>query len=382
VRFEVVPGITSAIAVPAYAGIPVTLRHSSTAFTVVTGHEDPDKSDELDWGAVARVGGTIVVLMGVGRLRRIVERLMSEGLAPETPVAVIRWGTRPEQSTLRATLGTVLEHEDDLEPPATIVIGAVAGLDLRWYEDLPLLGHRVVVTRTRGQASGLSSLLRQRGAHPVEVPTIEIVEPEDGGEALRRAAETVSGYDWIVFTSANGAERFLGLLRDARALGGTKIAAIGPATTEVIRAFNVVADLVPDRYVAEALLDVFPSAGTPPGRVLLPRAAVARDVLPDGLRSLGWDVEVVDAYRTVPATIDAEGRRAVAEADIVTFTSSSTVENFVTAYGRDHLPEIVACIGPITAQTARGLGLRVDVEAAEHTIPGLVEALEDHLGRA
>jgi uroporphyrinogen III methyltransferase/synthase len=379
VPFEVVPGITSAIAAPAYAGVPLTMRHSSTLFTVITGHEDPDKGGEIDWETVARLGGTIVVLMGVARLPKIVARLLAGGLPADTPVMSVQWGTRPEQRSVRATLGTILDHE--LASPSTIVIGKVAGLDLGWFESRPLFGRRVVVTRAREQASDLVAALRAHGADTIEAPTIEIDEPADGGVALRQAAADVSTYDWVVFTSANAVRRFFPLLRDSRALGGVQVAAIGPGTADVLAARHVVADLVPDRFVAEALIDAFPAPpGDGAGRVLLPRAALAREVLPEALRAAGWHVDVVEAYRTRRAPVTDELRKAVSEADVITFTSSSTVTNFVDAFGSDAAPPIVTCIGPITAATARERGLRVDVEAEVHTIDGLVDALVVHAG--
>lgn len=380
VPFEVVPGITSAIAVPAYAGIPVTQRHSSTLFTVITGHEDPDKGGELDWEAVAKLGGTIVVLMGVGRLPAIVRRLKAGGLPGDTPVAAVRWGTRPEQSTVRATLDTITDHE--LESPSTIVIGQVAALNLDWYEQRPLFGRTVVVTRAGDQASSVVHALRARGAEPLLVPTIEIGEPADGGAALRAAAASVGTYDWVVLTSTNGADRFLRELRDGRDLAGVKLAAIGSATAEAIARHHLVADLVPEEYVAESLLAAFPApAAGDRGRVLLARAATAREVLPDGLRALGWDVDVVEAYRTHRTEIGEETRMAVLDADVVTFTSSSTVDNYVRTMNTVETPPVVACIGPVTAATARAHGMHVDVEATEYTLPGLVSAIEAHFSR-
>ncbi len=372
VAFEIVPGITSAIAVPAYAGIPVTLRHSSTSFTVVTGHEEPGTGDEgsVDWRAIARVGGTIVILMGVARVRRITAELVAGGLSPDTPVAAVRWGTRPEQHTVRATLATIAAQP--LATPSVIVVGEVAGVDLAWFERRPLFGRRVVVTRTRQQASRLTVALRDAGAEVVEVPAIEIVEPADGGAALLGAAGRLGEYDWVVVTSPNGAHRLLAAVPDARAFGRAKVAAIGPGTAAVLANGRIAADLVPDRFVAEALLDALPDG---PGRLLLARAEIARDVLPDGLRARGWDVDVVDAYRTIPAAITDEQRAAVAGADLITFTSSSTVEHSMAAFGRGGLPPAVACIGPVTAATARDHGLDVAVEASVHTIEGLVAAL-------
>jgi uroporphyrinogen III methyltransferase / synthase len=383
VPFEIVPGISSAIAVPAYAGIPVTMRHSSELFTVITGHEDPAKGGELDWEAVARLGGTIVILMGIGRLPKIVDRLLAGGLDPATPVAVVRWGSRPEQHTVRATLGTIIEHRDELASPSVIVVGRVAAKDLSWFESRPLFGRTVVVTRAREQASSLVSRLRAEGADTVEVPVIRIAEPADDGAARRAAARALrdATFQWVVFTSANGVERFFTEVRDARDFGGARVAAIGPATARALAGRGIVADVVPERYVAESLLEALPAAGPAGGRILLARAAVARDVLPDGLRAAGWDVDVVDAYRTVVAEVSGAQRDGIGRADAVTFTSSSTVDRFLDVLGPDAVPPVVACIGPITAATARARGLRVDVEAEIHTIEGLVDALGNHLAR-
>jgi uroporphyrinogen III methyltransferase/synthase len=372
IPFEVVPGITSAIAAPAYAGIPVTLRYSSTSFTVVTGHEDPTSGEgTVDWEAIARVGGTILVLMGVGRIATIVERLLAGGLPPDTPAAAVTWGTRPEQVTVRCRLADLPTQV--VKPPAVFVVGQVAAEELAWYERRPLFGKRIVVTRTRAQASELSARLHDLGAEAIEVPTITIEPPADGGAAVRAAADRLAAgtYDWLVLTSPNGVERFLAEVPDSRSVRAS-VAAIGPGTAAALAERRIVADLVPERYVAEGLLDAFPPG---PGRVLVARAEVARDVLPDGLAADGWDVDVVDAYRTVAATITDEQLERIGSADAITFTSSSTVERFVDAAGLDHLPPVVACIGPVTADTARRLGLTVDVEASEHTIAGLVAAL-------
>jgi uroporphyrinogen III methyltransferase/synthase len=275
---------------------------------------------------------------------------------------------------VRATLATILDH--DLEPPSTIVIGKVAALNLDWFESRPLFGRRVVVTRAREQASDLVAALRAEGADTIEVPAIAIGDPADGGARLRQAADEVATYDWVVFTSANAVRRFFPLLRDTRALGGVQVAAIGPGTADVLAEHHVVADLVPERFVAESLIEAFPS---PPddrvGRILIPRAAVAREILPDALRADEWEVDVVEAYRTQPGEVTDDERKAVADADIITFTSSSTVTNFVDAFGAAAAPPVVACIGPITAATARERGLTVDVEADVHTIEGLVDAI-------
>ncbi len=341
--------------------------------------------------------------MGVARWPQIAERLVAGGLPPDTPAAAVRWGTRSEQHSIRATLATLADHP--LEAPSVIVVGAVAGLDLRWFEDRPLLGRRVVVTRTRAQASELSAALWELGAEAVEVPVIEIGPPSDDGAALAAAVTSLAPGDWLVFTSPNGVERTFALIPDTRALGGVQVAAIGPGTAAALARHAVVADLVPERYVAEGLLDAFPD---PPhqaemtrrqlltdfaeaaeeadgagvdvsGRVVIARAEEAREVLPEGLAERGWHVEVVPAYRTQPVVPADDTRAAVAAADAVTFTSSSTVRSFVDAFGRDAVPPVVACIGPVTAATARELGLDVTVEADPHTIPGLVAALRTAL---
>jgi uroporphyrinogen III methyltransferase/synthase len=376
VAFEVVPGVTSAIAVPAYAGVPLTHRGMSTSFTVVTGHSRHAVDVETNWEALAAVGGTLVVLMGVANRAAIATRLMAGGLPPATPVLGVTWGTRPEQRSVRTTLADLATT--DLVPPATIVIGAVAGLDLAWYERRPLLGRTVVVTRAREQASLLSERLRALGARPVELPSIRIAEPADGGAGLAAAAAGMAAgrYAWVVLTSANAVDRLGRLLGDGRSWAGVRIAAIGPGTAAALARLGLVADLVPDRSVAEGLLAAFPP---PPaggdGRVLLARAAVGRDVLPDGLAAAGWAVEVVETYRTEPAPADPAAAAMAAGADAVCFTSSSTVTNYLAALGVTAVPPVVASIGPATSATVRAAGLPVTVEAVEPTVAGLVDAL-------
>ena len=375
VAYEVVPGITSALAVPAYAGIPVTQRFSSTSFTVVTGHEDPASGEgTVDWSAVARTGGTLVILMGVGRWPAIAAGLLAAGLPADTPAAAVRWGSRPEQHTTRATLATLGDHP--LAAPSVIVVGGVAAEELEWFTAKPLFGKTVVVTRARAQASTLVGRLRELGADVVEAPAIEVVESEDGGAALADATARIATFDWVVFTSPNGVHRTFAGLPDSRALAGVQVAAIGSGTAAALASYRVVADLVPSEYVAESLLAALPSPPPDrPGRILLARAAVARDVLPDGLRAAGWEVEVVEAYRTQPAELSADDVERVAGADAVTFTSSSTVTNLLDAVGIEGAPPVVVSIGPITSATARDRGLVVTAEAAEHTIDGLVAAL-------
>jgi uroporphyrinogen III methyltransferase/synthase len=315
--------------------------------------------------------------MGVARIGRIAAALMAAGRPPDTPVAAVQWGTRPEQVTVRATLGTIAGR--DLGTPSTIVVGEVAAADLAWFENRPLFGRRVVVTRARAQASDLVERLAALGAATVEAPAIEITDPADGGKALDAAVARLGDYDWLVLTSPNGARRLLEALDraglDTRALGGVRLAAIGPGTAAALAGARLRPDLVPERFVAESLLAVFPAPPAGGGRVLLARAAVARDVLPAGLADRGWQVDVVDAYRTEARPLDDRTAASVAEAEVVTFTSSSTVTNFLAALGDRPRPPVVAAIGPVTAATARDHGLEVAVEADVHTIAGLVDAL-------
>ncbi len=378
VPFEVVPGVTSAIAAPAYAGIPVTHRGLSTSVTIVTGHEDPTKSGtDTDWAALARGTGTLVVLMGAGHLSDIAKALLAGGRAPSTPVAAIRWGTRPEQRTVRGTLATIAEL--GVASPSAIVIGAVAGLDLGWFEQRPLFGRRVVVTRAREQASELRLRLEQLGAEVIELPSIAL-------ESLDFDLPALDRYEWIVFTSANGVDAFFdrGLASvglDARALAPARVAAIGPGTERALARRGIRADLVPDRFVAESLLAALPDPESSGARVLLARAETARDVLPDGLAARGYAVDVLAVYRAVPVAPDPAdvARVRAGEVDAITFTSSSTVSNFADAVGPFEGTPPVISIGPVTSETARKRGLAVDAEADPHTIDGLVEALLSRL---
>ena len=380
VDYEVVPGISSAFAAPSAAGIPVTMRYSSTHVTVVTGHEDPTKGrTDVNWEAIAAAGGTIVVLMGVGRWQAISERLIAGGLDPDTPAAAVQWGSTSRQHTVRATLATLGQQR--LGTPSVIVVGSVAAERLDWFERRPLFGRRVVITRAREQASKLADRLRSLGAEVVLAPTIEITGPSDGGESLRAAAVALGASKpaWVVFSSANAVDRFFARLTDARDLAGSRVAAIGPGTLEALERCGIRADLVPDRYVAEGLLEVFPAAAADGGRVLLPRAEVARDILVEGLVAKGWTVEVVPTYRTVPAPVDESLGEEVRSADAICFASSSSVTNFVAAYGAS-TPAVVAAIGPVTAARAAELGLEVSVVPQRSTIPDMVDALEEHFG--
>jgi uroporphyrinogen III methyltransferase / synthase len=391
IPFEIVPGITSAIAVPAYAGIPVTQRGVTSSFTVFTGHEDPTKEESaIDYRALVQSRGTLVMLMGAGRLSKVVQELRTNGASPTLPVALVRWGTTGRQETLVGQLQNIEELTLDLEPPVVAVFGDVVTYRqrLKWFEDRPLFGRRIVVTRTRQQAGALSARLRSLGADVTELPTIKIVPPEnlmEFGELVRDSFQ----YDWVVFTSPNGVTAFFDLFfklyDDARALGNARIAAIGPGTAKRVKDFHLAVDLQPDEFVAERLVEAFQQHESVENlRFLLVRAANARDVLPKRLTQLGAIVDEAIAYRTVPETDDTTGakKRFTDEgADLITFTSSSTVENFVAM--KLPWPQGIktASIGPITSATMKQAGLKVDVEASQHDIEGLVDAILGLLGR-
>lgn len=388
IAFEVVPGVTAGVAAPAYAGIPVTHRGLASSVTFVTGHEDPTKErSDLDWTHLAQVGGTIVFYMGVRRMAENLGRLMSAGLPADTPAALIEWGTYPRQRTLTATVATLAGEAEraGFGAPALVVVGDVISLRdrLAWIETRPLFGTRVLVTRARAQASGFASRLEALGAEVIQFPTIRITAPTDP-EPLRSAVARVEEYDWVVFTSVNGVERFWTAMRqagrDARSLGGVHVCAIGPATAAALEMEGVRADVVPDEFVSEAVVEALAAEVELAGaRILLPRAEVAREALPVLLRERGAAVDEVAAYRTVPDSREAaelSARLTAGEIDVLTFTSSSTVKNFVDAVGTAIGSARVASIGPITSATARELGLEVAIEAKEYTITGLVDALQ------
>ena len=387
VPFEIVPGITAGVAGPAYAGIPVTHRGLATAVTLVTGHEDPEKGERgTDWRSLARSGSTLVLYMGVRTLSEVVRELLEGGRPGETPAAVIERATYPGQRVVTGTLATIAERarEADIATPAITIVGDVVALreEIEWFERRPLAGQRIVVTRARTQASSLSSRLRELGAEVIEMPAIRL-EPLDPAP-LSRALEKVREYDWVMFTSQNAVEVVWRSMRagglDARSLGHARIAAIGRATADALLACGLAADVVPERFVAESLVDALERRDDVTGRrVLLPRAADARDVLPDGLRALGAHVDVIPVYRTV---LDGDGAARVAERlragaiDLVTLSSSSTARFFVEAVGAEAARAApAASIGPVTSAAARALGLRVTVESEQSTIAGLVDAI-------
>ena len=387
VPFEIVPGVTSAVAGPAYAGIPITHRGANSHVTFFTGHEDPTKAESsIDFAALAKLGGTQVMLMGVERIDAISKQMLANGMRADLPVALIRWATTGRQETLVGTLEDIAQRviEAGFEAPAVAVFGDVVSLrkELNWFERRPLAGKRIVVTRTRTQAGALSAQLAALGADVLELPTIRIEPPTD----LRGFAELVQdahAYDWIVFTSPNGVnaffELFYKLYDDAREIGGAKIAAIGPATAQRLKEYRMHVDLQPEEFVAESIVREFKKQGGVENlRILLARAEKARDVLPKELSAMGGIVDEGFAYRTVPETRDDTGaRRRILEegADLITFTSSSTVENFMALGLPWPAGMRVASIGPVTSKTARDLGLTVDLEARRHDVPGLVEAI-------
>jgi uroporphyrinogen III methyltransferase/synthase len=393
VPFEVIPGVTSAVAVPAYAGIPVTHRRHTTLVTFITGHEDPAKeASTIPWANLGQNPGTLVFLMGVKNLAENCRRLIAAGRAPETPAAVIQAGTTPEQRTVTGTLADIAERarEADIQPPAVLVVGAVVELRerLQWWETRPLWGKTAVVTRSREQASRLVELLNAAGARCLEVPTLEMVPPDDL-TPLDAALEGLSQYDWVIFTSANGVAAFMDRLfgqgKDARALGRAKIAAIGPATAQALKEYGLAADVVPETFQAEGLEALTPHV-SPGTRILLARAKVARDLLPDGLRRLGAQLDVAPVYQArAPQTIppDAEAALRQGGVDILTFTSSATVHNFAALLGKARFQRLaagaaVAAIGPITRATLSEYGLTPQIEPATFTIPALAAAIIDY----
>jgi uroporphyrinogen III methyltransferase/synthase len=393
IPFEVVSGVSSVVAAAAYAGIPITHRRIASSFTVVSGSEDPSKPESsIPWNVVARTGGTLVVLMGWAAMERILAVLQREGMPATTPVALVQWGTWPKQRTVTGTLADAVARgrEAGLEAPLIAVIGPVAGLRerLRWFDRRPLFGKKVLITRSRTQASQLRVMLEELGAQPVELPAIESAPLEDYSP-LDDVLARLSYFQWVIFASTNAVESVLTRLvqqrRDARAFSNAKIGAIGPATAEALVRRGIIADFVPSRSVSEVVLEELSSfnwAGVP---VLLPGADIGRDVLAQGLTRLGARVEWVAAYRTVtPDGVGHLARTSLKQGvDVVTFTSSSTVQNLVRMLDGDKAElesSLIACIGPTTAATAREIGLRVDLVAEEHTVEGLVKALVKHFG--
>jgi uroporphyrinogen III methyltransferase/synthase len=380
IPFEVIPGVTSAVGVAAYAGIPLTHRRETSEVSFVTGHD----VEAIDWSKYRT--GTLVIFMGLTTFGDIARRLIATGRSPETPAAAVRWGTRGDQLTVQAPLSQLAAKvkQAKLRPPALVVVGEVVALrsQLNWFERLPLFGQRIVVTRPRDQAAALTDRLRALGAEAISLPTIEIRPPDDW-TPLDEAISRLDTYDWLIFTSANGVNKFIERLdqspSDLRCLRA-RICAIGPATAEALSTLHLKVDRLPAEYVAESLLQAFAGDDLNGKRILLPRALVARDLIPAQLEQRGARVDVVAAYQTViPAAAAPHAQRLFAaprRPDWITFTSSSTVKNFLSVCPKENLEAVrVASIGPITSGTARELGLSVDQEASRYTIDGLIEAI-------
>ena len=394
IAYEVIPGVTSAISAPAYAGIPITHRDHTSFVSFITGHEKPGKKESrMQWDVFARSDATLVFLMGVKNLANIVKNLLENGKPADTPVALVRWGTTTRQQTVTGTLETIVQvvKEAGLKSPAIIVVGHVVSLreELAWFDKKPLFGKRIVITRARAQASGLVAELNRLGAQCIEIPTIEIAPPKDMAP-MEAAIAGLDKYQWLVFTSVNGVKFFFDTLfakgKDVRALGHLKFACIGPVTKERLGDYGIVSDILPETYRAESVVDAFAGVGISGKKVLLPRAKKARTILPEELTKMGAQVDEVTAYET---ELTDEGRQTLIDMlkdnaiDAVTFTSSSTVSNFMTLLegenGKALLKDVtLASIGPITSDTARSLGLEPGIEADPYTIPGLIEALLTH----
>ncbi|HVA00513.1 MAG TPA: uroporphyrinogen-III C-methyltransferase, partial [Terriglobia bacterium] len=391
IAFEVVPGISSGYAAPAYAGIPVTHRDLASSVAFLTGHEDPYKaSTGIDWSKLATGAGTLVLFMGVRNLPEITAALIEQGRDAHTPVAVIRWGTRAQQQVVTGTLADIGSKAEGIEPPAVIVIGEVVQLrdELNWFERLPLFGKRIVTTRTRQQAGTLRDSLEALGAETIEIPAIEIHDPQSW-EPLDSAIRRLKDFDYLLLTSANGVKNFLRRLeacqRDVRDLKGLQIGAIGPGSAAEFARVGIRVDFLPKEYRAEGLVESLASVDLSGKSFLIPRAKVARDLLPAELKKRGARVEVVEAYETLQPRVSPDdlARLLTPRPDVVTFTSSSTATNFLRLLQEKGLRDVLEgisppSIGPITSKTLRRHGLRVSVEAAESTIPGLVRAIQDY----
>lgn len=390
IPFEVVPGITSAIAVPAYAGIPVTHRNFTSTLAIITGHEAEDKEEsKVNFSALAKLG-TLVFLMGVKNLPYIVENLIKEGKNPSTPCAVIQWGTTPKQKTATGTLENIVEEvkKRGITAPAIIVVGEVVKLreTFNWFEKKPLFGKRVLITRTREQASKLSKALAELGAEVIEIPTIEVKPLLT--ENIFESIKNISSYDWLIFTSENGIKYFFEALSylklDLRILGGVKIAVIGPATKNALFSRGLYADLMPEKnYTQEGLCEAFSKIEIENKRILIVRAKKAREFLPEILQKRGARVEILPIYETIKPLDSLEKlKEVIHNLDIITFTSSSTVDNFFELLKEGQLTlshdTLFASIGPITTETLKRYGYPPQITAKEYTVPGLVSAIVEY----
>lgn len=395
IPFEVVPGVTSAVAAPAYAGIPVTHRDHASMVTFVTGHENPDKEhSSIDWANLAGSRGSLVFLMGIKNLATITSSLIANGMTPDTPAALVRWGTTPDQSSFLSCLGNIADEcvARKFKAPAVLIVGSVASLKptLDWYENKPLFGKRVLITRSKEQSKKMADRVLSQAGKPVLFPTIQIKEPHDFSE-LDEAISSAGSFDWIIFTSVNGVEgffkRFFETGLDIRDLAGPKFGAIGPITAKAIQNRGIKVELLGDQFVAEGVLEALDEQDIQGKTFLIPRAEKAREILPEGIQKRGGSVKLVTVYRTelpdeadVISVKDSLGHRDI---DVITFTSSSTVSHFVELVGKQDLQGllkdvVIASIGPITSATIREFGLEPSLEASEYTIDGLMTAIESH----
>ncbi len=394
IPFEIVPGVTAGIGAAAYAGIPLTHRDVTTSVAFVTGHEHPDKGNsEIDWEKLSLGSGTVVFYMGVRNLTQITANLIHHGRSPETPVALIRWGTRPEQEVLTGTLADIAgkARKVSFKPPAITIVGEVVNLreSLRWFDNRPLSGKGILVTRSVDQSSEFSGLLREKGGTVFECPTISIISPLESSE-LDGAIATLSSFDWLILTSVNAVSHFFQRLTastlDSRAIGRCKVAAVGPKTAEALRSHGIIADLVPTDYKAEGVVDALRRLGIDGKKILYPRGDRARETIRTELTALGAEVAAPVAYCNVlPAGVPPEILEALEKKLIhcVTFTSSSTVRNMAELVGENrllHLLEgvIIAAIGPITAASCRDLGLEVHIEPKKYTLEMMTDAIAHH----
>jgi len=388
IPFVEVPGISSSIAALAYSGIPITHRGLSTSFHVITGHEDPTKEEEhVNYESLAKISGTLVFLMGLNNITKICSKLMQYGKSSDTPAAIISKGSTPEQKVAVGTLGDISQKAEGIAYPAIIVIGEVVNLReyLNWFEKQPLFGKKIMVTRARHQASRLSKMIAEAGGQPIEFSTIEIIHNEDDLQ-INTMFENLSSYDWLIFTSINGVETFFNNLKnhnnDIRNIGSAKICAIGESTKQAIEKYYLQVEFCPEEFIAESLIEGLKDKIKAGDKVLIPRAEVAREVIPDELIKFGANVDIIPLYKTI---IPAHSREKLIDIlndiDIITFCSSSTVSNFVQILGNENLHFLnnieIACIGPVTANTAKGLNINVNKIAEEYTIDGLVTKLTE-----
>lgn len=394
IHFEVVPGVSAATSVPAYAGIPLTHRDFNSSIALITGHEDPSKGgSKIEWKGLSTCIENLIFFMGAKNISNIVKKLIENGRNPDTPIAVIRWGTTPQQKTIVGTLNNILKKtkEKEIKPPSIIVVGKVVALreKLNWFEKKSLFGKRILITRPKGQAESFIELLEKEGAITIQFPAIETVPP-DSWDMLDNAINKLDSYQWLIFTSVNGVRFFMERLKikgkDVRELKNIKICAIGPKTAAAVESLGIKVDAVPERYIAEGVIEEMRKKGIKGKRVLLPRAVIARDILPDKLTDMGAKIDVVDAYKTVRPKEEISGIKNMLEGgeiDVITFTSSSAVKNFMSYISGNDIKKTlknitIACIGPITAKTVREFGIKSHIVADRYTIEGFTEKIIEY----